>query len=55
MDSKRFDLTGRVALVTGASSGFGEHFVRVLAEAGARVVAGARREDRLNRLVDEIA
>lgn len=55
MDSKRFDLTGRVALVTGASSGFGEHFVRVLAEAGARVVAGARREDRLHRLVDEIA
>jgi NAD(P)-dependent dehydrogenase (short-subunit alcohol dehydrogenase family) len=54
MDSKRFDLTGRVALVTGASSGFGEHFVRVLAEAGARVVAGARREDRLHRLVDEI-
>jgi NAD(P)-dependent dehydrogenase (short-subunit alcohol dehydrogenase family) len=55
MDCKRFDLTGRVALVTGASSGFGEHFVRVLAEAGARVVAGARREDRLHRLVDEIA
>ncbi|MGE3295820.1 MAG: SDR family NAD(P)-dependent oxidoreductase [Porticoccaceae bacterium] len=55
MDSKRFDLTGRVALVTGASSGFGEHFARVLAAAGARVVAGARREDRLHRLVDEIA
>lgn len=55
MDSKRFDLTGRVALVTGASSGFGAHFTRVLAAAGARVVAGARREDRLNRLVDEVA
>jgi NAD(P)-dependent dehydrogenase (short-subunit alcohol dehydrogenase family) len=55
MESKRFDLTGRVALVTGASSGFGEHFTRVLAAAGARVVAGARREDRLHRLVDDIA
>jgi NAD(P)-dependent dehydrogenase (short-subunit alcohol dehydrogenase family) len=55
MDCKRFDLTGRVALVTGASSGFGAHFTRVLAAAGARVVAGARREDRLHRLVDEIA
>jgi NAD(P)-dependent dehydrogenase (short-subunit alcohol dehydrogenase family) len=55
MDPKRFDLTGRVALVTGASSGFGEHFTRVLAAAGARVVAGARREDRLHKLVDEIA
>ncbi len=54
MDPKRFDLTGRVALVTGASSGFGEHFTRVLAAAGARVVAGARREDRLHKLVDEI-
>ena len=55
MDSKCFDLSGRVALVTGASSGFGEHFTRVLAAAGARVVAGARREDRLHRLVDDIA
>ncbi len=55
MDSKYFDLSGRVALVTGASSGFGEHFTRVLAAAGARVVAGARREDRLHRLVDDIA
>lgn len=55
MDSKCFDLSGRVALVTGASSGFGEHFTRVLASAGARVVAGARREDRLHRLVDDIA
>jgi NAD(P)-dependent dehydrogenase (short-subunit alcohol dehydrogenase family) len=52
--SANFDLHGRVALVTGASSGFGEHFVRVLAGAGASVVAGARREDRLHRLVTEI-
>lgn len=52
--SANFDLHGRVALVTGASSGFGEHFVRVLAAAGAQVVAGARREDRLHRLVAEV-
>lgn len=52
--SANFDLHGRVALVTGASSGFGEHFVRVLAAAGAQVVAGARREDRLHKLVAEV-
>jgi NAD(P)-dependent dehydrogenase (short-subunit alcohol dehydrogenase family) len=49
-----FDLTGRVALVTGASSGLGVQFARTLAGAGARVVIGARRRDRLDALVDEI-
>ncbi|MGI9286683.1 MAG: SDR family NAD(P)-dependent oxidoreductase [Pseudomonadales bacterium] len=49
-----FDLTGRVALVTGASSGFGEHFAKVLAENGAKVVVGARRLDRLEKLVEDI-
>lgn len=51
----RFDLRGRVALVTGASSGFGAHFANVLADAGARVVVGARRRDRLDALVADIA
>jgi NAD(P)-dependent dehydrogenase (short-subunit alcohol dehydrogenase family) len=41
------DLTGRIALVTGASSGFGEHWARLLAAAGARVVLAARRVDKL--------
>lgn len=48
------DLTGKTALVTGASSGFGAHFVRTLAAAGASVTAAARREDRLAALVADI-
>jgi NAD(P)-dependent dehydrogenase (short-subunit alcohol dehydrogenase family) len=49
-----FDLTGRVAFVTGASSGLGVGFARTLAAAGATVVVGARREDRLAQLAAEL-
>jgi NAD(P)-dependent dehydrogenase (short-subunit alcohol dehydrogenase family) len=49
-----FDLTGRVAIVTGASSGLGERFARVLHAAGASVVAVARRSDRLNGLAAQL-
>ena len=42
-----FDVTGRVALVTGASSGLGRRFASVLAHAGARVVLAARSLDHL--------
>src|ERR1700738_1896601 len=42
-----FDLTGRVAMVTGASSGLGVRFAQVLAGAGAAVALVARRTDRL--------
>ena len=41
-------------MVTGASSGLGEHFARVLAAAGARVALCARRLDRLSALADEL-
>jgi NAD(P)-dependent dehydrogenase (short-subunit alcohol dehydrogenase family) len=48
------DLAGRTALITGASSGLGAHFGRVLAANGARVALGARRVDRLAALAGEI-
>ena len=48
-----FDVNGRVAIVTGASSGLGARFVRTLAGAGATVVAAARRADRLDGLAHE--
>lgn len=45
--SVTIDLTGKTALVTGASSGLGRHFAGVLAKAGARVALAARRTDAL--------
>ncbi len=48
------DLSGRVALVTGASSGLGAQFARTLARAGAGVVLAARRVERLKTLRAEI-
>ena len=47
-------LDGKTALVTGASSGLGAHFARVLAAQGATVTVAARRVDRLETLVAEI-
>jgi NAD(P)-dependent dehydrogenase (short-subunit alcohol dehydrogenase family) len=48
------DLRGRVALVTGASSGLGARFAAVLAASGAKVGLAARRTDRLEELAAEI-
>lgn len=48
------DLAGRTALIAGASSGLGAGFARLLAAAGARVVLGARRVERVGALAREI-
>ena len=52
--SYTLDLSGRVALITGASSGLGTQFARTLADAGAAVVLGGRRIERLKDLRSEI-
>ena len=49
--TKPFDLSGKIALVTGASGGLGRHFAGVLAGAGARVAICARRMDKITESV----
>jgi NAD(P)-dependent dehydrogenase (short-subunit alcohol dehydrogenase family) len=49
-----FDLTGRVALVTGASRGLGQSFARALADAGADLVVTARKRENCEPFADEI-
>jgi NAD(P)-dependent dehydrogenase (short-subunit alcohol dehydrogenase family) len=49
-----FDLHDKVAVVTGASSGLGARFARVLAGAGATVILAARRQEAIERLAEEV-
>lgn len=52
--SQRFSVTGKAVLITGASSGFGAHFARVLAAEGAKVGLAARRVEALNSVATAI-
>jgi NAD(P)-dependent dehydrogenase (short-subunit alcohol dehydrogenase family) len=49
-----FSLKDKNVAITGASSGFGHHFAGVLSDAGANVLLGARRTDKISARVDEI-
>lgn len=51
---KRWELSGKVALITGASGGLGAHFAAVLAGAGAEVIIGARRQEALEQVTEAI-
>jgi len=52
---ERFRLDGRVVIITGASSGLGERFARVVDGVGAKVVLAARRVERLEALAEDLA
>lgn len=54
MEHMEFDLTGRVAFVTGATSGLGRRFAKVLGDAGAAIAVAGRRVERLPALKDEL-
>src|ERR1700722_17802044 len=49
------NITGKVVVITGASSGIGESTAKLLAQQGARVVLGARRKDRIDAVAKEIS
>jgi NAD(P)-dependent dehydrogenase (short-subunit alcohol dehydrogenase family) len=49
-----FSMQGKLALVTGASSGLGKHFAQVLAQAGATVLLSARNVGKLQQVLDQI-
>jgi NAD(P)-dependent dehydrogenase (short-subunit alcohol dehydrogenase family) len=55
LSTQPFSVAGKVVLITGASSGFGKHFAKVLAREGAKVGLAARRVDALQSLAQEIS
>ena len=54
MNNKLFDLTGKIALVTGASRGIGEHIAKLLAQNGAHVIVSSRKIEGCQTVVDSI-
>lgn len=54
MNSTLFDLTGKIALVTGASRGIGESIAKLLAQQGAHVIVSSRKVDDCQTVVDSI-
>ncbi|MBQ2609555.1 MAG: SDR family NAD(P)-dependent oxidoreductase, partial [Butyrivibrio sp.] len=55
MEKKYFDLTERVALITGCSSGLGVQMAKALASQGCNIVAVARRKNLIDEVAKEIA
>ncbi|MFX1607030.1 MAG: SDR family NAD(P)-dependent oxidoreductase [Promethearchaeota archaeon] len=51
----KYDLDGKIVIITGASAGLGEQFAHAFAESGAHVVLGARRQDLLKKVADEVS
>ena len=49
-----FDLSGKVALITGASSGLGKHFAKTLSSNGAITILAARRVEKMEKLQSEL-
>lgn len=51
----KYNLDGKVVIITGASAGLGEQFAHAFGESGAHVVLGARREELLKKIADEVS